>query len=324
MEKPSSADPLPRITLRQVEAFRAVMRTHGMTSAAQMLSITQPAVSRLIADLESGLGLRLFDRNGPKLKPSKDALRLMDEVERVFLGLHQIEQAARTIKRFPQSLMRVAAPPFLSLGYVSMVVGALRRRYPELRFSIHTENSMAIADQVARGQHDLGFCTLPRGASDVRVLHESSVEAVCVLPRDHRLARCEIVRVEQLKNEPLIVLGQSGSIRPQINDVFSSAQISPNITAEILFAATAGSLVEQGVGLALMDPFSARATRSDATVIRPFKPRVMLSYSMIVPPHLNLAEPTNFAMQIVRDQIEPLLPHWPYMANLRLPLPGDD
>lgn len=153
--------PLPRVTLRQVEAFRAVMRTHGMTSAAQMLSISQPAVSRLIADMELGLGLKLFERNGPRLKPTDNALRLMEEVERVFLGLHQIEQAARTIKRFPQTLMRIAAPPFLSLEYVAVVVGALRRAYPELRFSIHTDSSMSIADQIARGSIIWDFAPCP-------------------------------------------------------------------------------------------------------------------------------------------------------------------
>ncbi|WP_421952948.1 LysR substrate-binding domain-containing protein [Pelagibacterium sp.] len=314
MDAPTEHDLLPHITLRQVEAFRAVMRTQGMTSAAHMLSITQPAVSRLIADLEMSLDLKLFERNGPKLKPTDNALRLMEEVQRVFLGLQQIEQAARTIKRFPQTLMRIAAPPFLSLGYVSLVVGALRRQYPALRFSIHTDTSLAIADQVARGQHDLGFCTLPRGTNDVRVIHESSVEAVCVMPRRHKLADRDIIDVGMLADEPLIVLGESGSIRPQINGVFSSARIAPNITAEILFAATAGSLVEQGVGLALMDPFSARATRTEALVVKPFKPRVMLTYSMIAPLHLKLAEPVNFAATVVRNEIEAMLPNWAFAS----------
>lgn len=304
--------PLPRVTLRQVEAFRAVMRTHGMTSAAQILSISQPAVSRLIADMELGLGLNLFERNGPRLKPTENALRLMEEVERVFLGLHQIEQAARTIKRFPQTLMRIAAPPFLSLEYVAIVVGALRRAYPDLRFSIHTDSSMSIADQIARGQHHLGFCTLPASADDVRIVHESRVEAVCVLPCLHPLAVHDTIHVSQLKHEPLIVLGQSGSIRPQINDVFAAEQISPNIVGEILFAATAGSLVSEGVGLALMDPFSARACRSNSIVIRRFMPRVELSYSMIVPLHTKLGDPVAFASRIVREEIEPMLPDWAF------------
>lgn len=301
---------LPHVTLRQVEAFRAVMRTQGMTSAAHMLSITQPAVSRLIADMEAGLGLRLFERNGPRLKPTGDAMRLMDEVERVFLGLQQIEQAARRIKRFPQTLMRIAAPPFLSLEFVAHVIGALSRRFPELRFSLHTDNSRAIADQVARGEHDLAFCTLPAGAEDVRVIHTSHVEAVCIVPRTHSLANSEVVEVGQLAETPLIVLGQSGSIRPQIDSVFTQAGLAPNIIAEILFAASAGSLVAEELGIALMDPFSARASRHAKTVIRPFRPSVMLSYSMITPLHTRLSEYVAHASHIVRDKLEAQLPLW--------------
>lgn len=301
---------LPHVTLRQVEAFRAVMRTQGMTSAAHMLSITQPAVSRLIADMETGLGLRLFERNGPRLKPTDDAMRLMDEVERVFLGLHQIEQAARRIKRFPQTLMRIAAPPFLSLEFAAHIIGALSRRFPELRFSLHTDNSRAIADQVARGEHDLAFCTLPAGAEDVRVLHQTQVEAVCILPRSHPLAASDVIEVGQLAEAPLIVLGQSGSIRPQIDSVFTQAGFAPNIIAEILFAASAGSLVAEGLGIALMDPFSARASRHPETVIRPFLPSVMLSYSMITPLHTRLSEQVAHARDILRDQPEAVPLFW--------------
>lgn len=312
MKETGPTDQLPHITIRQIEAFRAVMQTNGMTSAAQMMSITQPAVSRLIADLEFSLSLKLFERNGPKLRPTNDALRLMEEVERVFLGLHQVEQAARKIRRFPQALIRIAAPPFLSLGFVAVVVKALKHRFPELTFSIHTDTSIAIADQVGRGQHDLGFCTLPSGTSDVRVIHETGVDAVCMMPADHPLATHDVVQARHLKNESLIVLGQSGGIRPQINDVFSGAKIAPNIVAEILFAATAGSLVRQGIGLALMDPFSARATVSEATVIKPFKPRVRLMFSAITPLHSKLSAPINWMQDVLRDEIEPTLARWAF------------
>ena len=64
---------MPRLNQRQVEAFRAVMVTGGITSAAQLMNVTQPAVSRLIRDLQVAVGLRLFERVGTRLLPTSEA-----------------------------------------------------------------------------------------------------------------------------------------------------------------------------------------------------------------------------------------------------------
>ena len=84
-----------RITLRQVQAFRLIMTNRTMTIAAEQMSISQPAVSRLISDLEETLDLKLFERVGPRLLPTSAARRLIGEVDRVFLGLDFVEEAAR-------------------------------------------------------------------------------------------------------------------------------------------------------------------------------------------------------------------------------------
>ena len=59
--------------MRQVEAFRAVMMSGGITAAATMLNISQPSVSRLIADMERAVGFRLFDRRGARVHPTAQA-----------------------------------------------------------------------------------------------------------------------------------------------------------------------------------------------------------------------------------------------------------
>ena len=61
-----------RITHRQIEAFRALMVSGSMTEAAQYLSVTQPAVSKIISQLESELGFSLFERRQGKLSPTDD------------------------------------------------------------------------------------------------------------------------------------------------------------------------------------------------------------------------------------------------------------
>jgi DNA-binding transcriptional LysR family regulator len=89
--------------MRQVEAFRAVMMSRGITAAAQMLNVSQPSVSRLIADLERAVGFRLFDRRGARVHPTEQAQMLFEAVRRSYTGLDLLDQAARRIARIPSA-----------------------------------------------------------------------------------------------------------------------------------------------------------------------------------------------------------------------------
>ena len=87
------------MNLRQVEAFRAVMLTGQMTTAAELMSVTQPAVSRLIRDFEHATRLRLFVRRGNQITPTQEAVTLWKEVDRAFIGLSRIATVADEIAR---------------------------------------------------------------------------------------------------------------------------------------------------------------------------------------------------------------------------------
>ena len=78
------------INLRQIEAFKGVIENGTVSRASQLLNISQPAMSKLIAHLEADTGLRLFDRVKGRLAPTEHAMRLYEEVGRIFAGVRQL------------------------------------------------------------------------------------------------------------------------------------------------------------------------------------------------------------------------------------------
>src|SRR5471032_1489651 len=88
----------PDLKNRQVEAFRALMQRHTVTRAAQMLHISQPAMSRLIAVFAERVGFALSTRQQGRLMPTIEANVLYTEVERAFVGIDSITQAAQQIR----------------------------------------------------------------------------------------------------------------------------------------------------------------------------------------------------------------------------------
>ncbi len=110
-------------TLRQIEAFRCLMVTGSMTQAARMMGVTQPAISRLLKDLQAELNLKLFDKLGTGVAPTAEASALYAEVERSFVGIDRIRTAAEEIRTRRSGSLRIAALPALANGFLPRFAG---------------------------------------------------------------------------------------------------------------------------------------------------------------------------------------------------------
>jgi hypothetical protein len=74
------------LNLRQIEAFKAVIEFGTVSRAAEVLNVSQPAVSKLLTHLEAATGLKLFDRRQGRLATTPQGMRLYEEIERIFAG----------------------------------------------------------------------------------------------------------------------------------------------------------------------------------------------------------------------------------------------
>jgi len=154
---------LAMIQSRQIEAFRAVMLTGAMTAAAETIHVTQPAVSRLIRDLEAELGLALFQRRGNRVVPTAEAHALLVEVERSFVGLGQIRAFAGDIRSGRGGTLRIAVLPAMAAGFAPRFIADFCRGRPNLKVSIYGLPSATIRDRVTTGELDLGISGFPVG-----------------------------------------------------------------------------------------------------------------------------------------------------------------
>ncbi len=275
-----------RISPRQVEAFRSVMLTNSMTAAADLLNISQPAVTRLIKDLEESVGIALFHRVGTRLAPTREALLLLPAVERLFVGLEDIEEAARSIRRNPLGTLRIAAMPLLSLGYLAKTTRAFLKPRPQLSISVHFDTSVNIVDLVARSQYDLGICSVPAIHPRISFEQLAPVEAVCILPRNHPLSAESEIHASDLDGIDFVSLGHSSLLRQQVNAVLAAEGVTVNLKVETLYSATVRAFVEHGLGVSIVDPFVAADTSHQGIAVRPFRPRIPYEFALVFPPNV--------------------------------------
>jgi DNA-binding transcriptional LysR family regulator len=280
--------PARALNPRQIEAFRAMMLTGGATDAAKLMGVTQPAVSRMIRDLQLALDLKLFERRGARLVPTGEARGLYAEVERSFLGLDRIAAAAVELRTRRAGILRIASLPALANGFLPHFVGGFLAQRPKLDLMLSGLVSHIVLDIVASGQSDLGFAQAPIEHTGVTIEWMPAQPYVAVLPPGHRLARKARLRPADFEGESFISLGHSTATRYRIDEMFAQYQVRRIMRIETPLSEIACALAVAGAGVALCEPFTASEYAARGLVVRPFSPRVDFEFAALYPSQRSL------------------------------------
>lgn len=266
---------------RQIEAFRAVVLTGGVGAAAALINVTQPAVSRLIRDLQQHLGLTLFERRGTGLVPTSEALSLYAEVERAFVGLERIAEMATELRTRRAGFLRIAVLPALANGFLPRFAGRFLAERPKLDIVLSGLVSHAVLTAVAHGQCDLGFAEASIEHAAVRLERMPVAPYVAVLPQGHRLARKKRLRPKDFEGENFISLGPSTVSRFRIDRVFAEHGVTRIMRIETPLSEIACALAGSGAGVTLCEPFTATEYATRGIVARPFEPRIDFEFAAL-------------------------------------------
>jgi len=257
---------------KQIETFRSVMQTRSMTLSAASLHTSQPNVSRLIAKLQRELGFHLFQRVGLRLVPTPEAEALYDEVQRSFVGLTAIKEAAGAIRERGVGGLRIAASPALSIGMLPLALQVFRRVRPEVAVTVHSSDSATVCKWISSGFCDLGLASYVPDMPELEreLMHQEN--GLCVVPADHRLSRKRRIQARDLDGETFISLSGTDHTRAQIDAAFVPDRrrlllVTPH-------AATICTMVSMGLGVSVVNPMALRSLSLPNIVARPFSPAV--------------------------------------------------
>jgi DNA-binding transcriptional LysR family regulator len=246
------------LTHRMLEVFAAVILHGGIGAAARALAISQPSVSRLIADMEKATGLALFVKRGRSVAATTQAIALYGQIERSFIGVRDIAQFAEQMRQEQQGRLVVGCLPALGYSVMPAAIADLRASMPKTTVYLQIEPSLSVAQMVATMQVDIGFV-----ASGLQ--HSSAVQKIgslsglcrCILPSGHGLAAGDTIRPAQLTGQPFVALPLHSRIRQGLEAIMSGASQQLSVVAETRQTPSASDLVLRGVGIAVVDPFVA-------------------------------------------------------------------
>lgn len=269
------------LSQRALEAFREVMRFGTMSGAAEELRVSQPAVSRLIRELETRLDLRLFSRHGGRINATPEAHELWTEVERNLIGMKQIERAAEQIKGGQRATLTIAAAPAFALTVLPDAVAELQTQYPELNAKFLSMTTLPVFRQVALRQCQIGFGMLSHHKFDTDTIHSGALPYRFICQTSHPLADKNYITVQDLAGEDFIGFDDSTMTGRNQDRLFSKMSRPPVVRFRSYLSHIVSALVLRGLGVGVVDPFTAITHEKMGGVSQPFQSTDRFEYVVI-------------------------------------------
>jgi DNA-binding transcriptional LysR family regulator len=260
------------------------MLCQTVTRAADMLCISQPAVTRLLADLEESAGFQLFERARGRLHPTAEAHLLYEEVNRSLIGVERIARTAHAIKTQQRGAFNVAAAPSIALSFMPRAIAQFLKEHSEIKISLGVYDSRSIVDMVIGQRCDVGIVTISMNNTGTHGDNLLSTAQVCVVPVGHRLASREVVVPADIEGESFISHPSFLDTRLRIDAMFAAhgVQYKP-AQVESQVSATVVSLVAAGLGISLVDAFTAMEYIGSDLRFIPFEPAVPVDFTVLMP-----------------------------------------
>jgi len=290
---------------RQIEAFRATILTGTITGAAEYLGITQPSASRLVADLESNLGFKLFDRSAGRLQSTPEGIRFYSDVEKSFVGLEKLELSADRIRNQLTGDLHISCTPSLSASLVPGVIELFLKKRPQVMIDLVVQLPADIFGSLQSQSTDvsLGF-PLPV-SSGIKQEPLVDVDYVAAIPEGHPLAKKKVLKITDFHDEHFISLSAAGPVNwAQIGKEFQLANVVPKSRIFTQQAYTAYSLVAKGLGLSIIEPFSAHPWINSGVVVRPLRPSIQLNYTLGFPAHKVQSLLTQEFVETIKEYLQ--------------------
>lgn len=250
-----------KLSLNQLRALEAVVRTSSFSAAAKELGISQPSVSNHLSALEKHYCTQLIHRNGRSAEPTQACSEILSRIRSVLAMSEEIEQALEGRKQLQAGTLRVG---YSTYQFAMPVLSRFMEKYPDIKIEARAMASHDLNPLLQDGNFDVTFITSKQEPKGVSSKHLCSEKVVAVVPKSHPFAGCNRISWQEVASCPLVQREKSSETRR----VFEAAANAANVNLNTILALGSwGSIVTtvhagMGIGIAM----SGEVTPADQLV----------------------------------------------------------
>jgi len=278
-------------SIRQLRAFSVLYETGNVTTAANILSLTQPAITILLREFEGKLGVRLFERGPRGLQRTEAATEAMVYVRRVLDDLHEMNSNMKSIAVGKGGNLRIATTSTVAQTLMPRLLARFKEEHPLVRVTIDDCSPHEFAERISSERVHIGIGTLEASIPGLLEMPFQQDWLHAVGSRQTLNVHGKTVSWKQLEKLPIITVKTGYGVRRSIDQAAGEAHVHLQLIQEVALLSTALALAEQGLGIAIVpgsivtsiDPVNLASLR----IVRPSVPRrlsVIHKKGMQLPP----------------------------------------
>lgn len=257
--------------LRHLRYFAAVARHLSFTAAAESLGVAQPPLSQQIRDLEAEVGTALFERTTRRVTLTRAGADFLAQALDILDKSGEAIGRARAIGAGAAGIVNVGLTGSMLAGPLGRAIRDFSVAYPDVDLRIHEMSPDRQISMLKAGQTDISFLRSPPRDLDLASERAWCETVTLVLPKGHHLARTPAVDLADLSRERFVFLRLSDSLFAKyLWECCVAAGFTPNITHQVVEAASLTSLVATGLGIAIIPEFVACLAHADV-VYKPIR-----------------------------------------------------
>lgn len=223
----------------RLKVFDTVAKRLNFTKAANELNITQPAVTKHIKEIELNLNIKLFERNGTKIKLTKAGEILLKYTEEIFSVYQKMEFEIGQLQEKQKGILRLGASTTIAQYVLPPILAEFRKRFPEIQLSLVIQNSEKIEDLLADHKIDVGLIEAQIKNRTFHYFPFMKDEIVLVSRQNHSISTKNNIKLDDLKNIPLVFREPGSGTLETIDLALKSKNIKLNeLNIEIQLGST--------------------------------------------------------------------------------------
>lgn len=238
-------------------ALQKIIELGSFTKAAGSLGYTQSAMSQMISSLEDELSIKLLYRSRVGVKLTLEGEDLYPFIERTILQYQAMQEKAKEIKGLESGVIRIGTISSITCHWMPQLIKEFQELYPNVQFILHQGDYSSIQEWIKVGAVDFGFIT-PAAVTGLQTITIKEGRMLVVLPENHKLASQSHVNLQEIVNEPFILLEEGHFSEPM--EAFHACNLEPNIKFTIHDDYAIMTMVEAGLGISILAELVLRRT----------------------------------------------------------------
>ncbi len=255
--------------IRQLRAFVAIAEFGTFTAGAQRVHVTQAAISMQIRQLENELGAKLFIRAPRRVILTEAGEHLLQRARLILREHDAAQDEIAELAGAKKGRLRIgSSSAMVATETLPKLLRELHKQHSQAEVTVGSGTSEALVQQILAGELDLAFVSLPVEARGIQTERLAEDQLIAIASPRHRLAKQRTISPYSLAGEKLILGERGGNTRRLINQFFSQAGVTLNVTMELSRQAAIRRMVEADMGVGIVPFHSAREDVEKGRLVR--------------------------------------------------------